>query len=46
MIYKDIGEKEKATEYLQKYLKQYPQGKHSSTVELLIKELEKEENKQ
>ena len=46
MIYKDMGEKEKAKEYLQKYLKQYPQGKHSSTAELLIKELEKEEDKQ
>lgn len=45
MIYKDIGERAKAKEYLQKYLKQYPQGKHSSTAELLIKELEKEENR-
>lgn len=46
MIYKDTGEKEKAKEYLQKYLKQYPQGKHTSTAETLLKELEKEENKQ
>lgn len=46
MIYKDMGEKEKAGEYLQRYLKQYPQGKHTSTVETLIKELEKEEIKQ
>ncbi|MBI3754435.1 MAG: FecR domain-containing protein [Deltaproteobacteria bacterium] len=42
MIYKDIGEKEKAREYLQKYLKQYPQGKYAATVEVLIKELDKE----
>lgn len=46
MIYKDMGEKEKAKEYLQKYLKQYPQGKHTSTVETLIKEFQKEESKQ
>ncbi|MBI3755049.1 MAG: tetratricopeptide repeat protein, partial [Deltaproteobacteria bacterium] len=46
MIYKDTGEKEKAKEYLQKYLKQYPQGRHTSTVETLIQELEKEESKQ
>jgi len=46
MIYKDMGEKEKAGEYLQRYIKQYPQGKHTSTVETLIKELEKEEGKQ
>lgn len=46
MIYKDMGEKEKAREYLQKYLKQYPQGKHASTVETIMKEFEKEENKQ
>jgi len=46
MIYKDMGEKAKAKEYLQKYLKQYPQGKHTSTAELLIKELENEEDKQ
>jgi tetratricopeptide (TPR) repeat protein len=46
MIYKDMGEKEKAMGYFQKYLKQYPQGKHISTVEVLIKELEKEEVKE
>lgn len=46
MIYKDMGEKEKAREYLQKYLKRYPQGKHTSTVETLVKEIEKEEVKQ
>jgi tetratricopeptide (TPR) repeat protein len=46
MIYKDMGEKANAKEYLQKYLKQYPQGKHTSTVETLVKELEKEEVKQ
>jgi len=46
MIYKDMNEKEKAREYLQRYLKQYPQGKHVSTVETLLGELDKEEGKQ
>ena len=45
MIYKDMGDREKAGESLQRYLKQYPQGRHTSTVETLIKELEKEEGK-
>src|SRR3972149_291055 len=46
IIYKDMGDREKAKSYLQKYLKQYPQGKHIYTVETLINELDKEEEKQ
>jgi len=46
MIYKDMNEKEKAREYLQRYLKQYPQGKHVPTVETLLGELDKEEGRQ
>ncbi len=40
MIYKDIGERERAKEYLRMYLKQYPQGKYTSTAETLLKEIE------
>src|SRR3989338_3343944 len=46
MIYKDMNEKEKAREYLQRYLKQYPQGKHAPTIETLLGELDKEEGRQ